>query len=102
MWRILTAIPLRVKITSKFIEIEGYAVRLVGDCSRFDEPRIEGKAAHQGKLTGIPKPIERHLGEPVRPRCGLARQVGNGLARVPENRLGAGVTVLDVEHRIVA
>src|SRR5689334_9345032 len=102
MWRILPAIPLRVKITSEFIQIEGYSVWLMGDCSRFDEPRIERKSAHEGEFTGIPKLLERCLGERERARRALTRQVRNDLARVPEHRPAAGMSILDVEHRIVA
>src|SRR5215470_17447621 len=101
MWRVLSAVPVRVEITSEFMEIKGDPVRLVGERGGLDEARIKREPPHQRKLAGILKPLERRGRERSRACRAGDRQVGNDLARFAKDRVRAGMAVLHVEHRII-
>ena len=77
-------------------------MRLVGDRGGFDQARVKRKPPHQRELAGILQSIKRCGREHGRARRVIARQVRNGLARIAEYGLRAGMAVLDVKYRVVA
>ena len=102
MRQVLSARPLRVEFACKFIKIERHPVRLMRQRRSLDEARIKRDGAHQRKFPGVVQSRKFRPGKPCRPRFRLGGKFANVRARIPENRLAARVTVLDIEDGVIA
>ena len=102
MRRIAPPRPQCVEFTGQIIKIESHPVRLMRFGGTFDEPRKERQLAQQASLGGVVEPAQVRTCHPGSPGSGILGYLRELLPGVAENRVSAGVPVLDIEHRVVA
>src|ERR1700730_7588972 len=102
MRRVVALGPERVEFTGNLIQIEGDSMELMGQRGGFDMARIGGEPAHQREFRRIVEPRERCLRQHPGTVASLLRQLRRDLAGIAEYGLAAGVSVLDIEDRVVA
>ena len=74
-------------------------MRFVGCCGGLDDSWVKRDPPHQRQFRRVRQPFQiRGLNQSG---C-VRRKVGERRPGIAKNRLRAGVTILDVEHRIVA
>src|SRR5262249_41373188 len=99
MWRVLSLCPKGMEFARKFIQIEGNSMRLVGHCGGLNEARIESNAPHQREFCRIVKCVIKPRG-PREHLPAFSIVLGQGrdhVAGIAENRLSAGVAILNIE-----
>ena len=74
-------------------------MRFVGQRCGLHDPRIKSNLPHQRQFRGVGKAFESGDFNQTR---NIIRQVGKRRPGIAEDRLAAGMAVLDVEYRIVA
>ena len=77
-------------------------MRLVGCCRRLHGAREKGNPPHDADFALFAEPFQRRFGKICGARCGVLRQIRQFDLGIAENGLPAGVSVLDVEHRVLA
>jgi hypothetical protein len=69
---------------------------------RLDHPGVKRQPPQQVQFRRVAQPFDGGLAEERGPRAGLLREVRNYLPGVTEYRMAAGVTVLNIEYRVLA